>query len=384
VSVSVADDYQPPLTRRGHVGRIAGVLLITASTSALPLFDEWTLKRWLFGVDIVLGAAAFVLMFWRRRHPLAVCLAVLALTAVSSTASGPAVLVLVSLATRRVRWQMYVAGAVSFAADLTAWFVVVPIPFPIKYFLFFNLIPIAAVLGWGQFIGSRRELTWNLRQRAERAEAEQEHRAAEARAHERTRIAREMHDVVAHRISQVSMRAAAMAFRTDLTADQMRAESALVQDSANAALRELRIVLQVLRDPDSGVVIEQPQPTLQDIALLIEQAQAAGMPIDLDDTVNEDPPSEIGRTIYRILQEGITNASKHSPGQRVTIALSGNCAAGYAVTVSNPIVPGLSTPPGAGLGLLGCAERVAVTGGTFTHDIVGNEFKMTATLPCAP
>ena len=83
-----------------------------------------------------------------------------------------------------------------------------------------NVTFMASVLGWGMYVGSRRELVWTLRQRAERAEAEQELRVAQARSNERARIAREMHDVLAHRISQISMHAGALAFRDDLTADR--------------------------------------------------------------------------------------------------------------------------------------------------------------------
>ena len=150
---------------------------------------------------------------------------------------------------------------------------------------------VAAMLGWGQFVGSRRELMWNLRQRAERAEAEQELRASEARATERTRIAREMHDVVAHRISHVSMRAGALAFRDDLSAEQMRAESALIRDAANEALHELRTVLHVLREPSTGELIEQPQPTYADLTALIEGATSDGMRIDFDDQLDVASPS---------------------------------------------------------------------------------------------
>ena len=93
---------------------------------------------------------------------------------------------------------------------------------------------------------------WTLKNRAERAEAEQELRTSQARANERARIAREMHDVLAHRISQVSMHASALAFRTDLDAEEMRASATIIQDTAHQALDDLRAVLGVLRDPESG------------------------------------------------------------------------------------------------------------------------------------
>ena len=238
------------------------------------------------------------------------------------------------------------------------------------------------MLGWGQFVGSRRELMWNLRQRAERAEAEQELRSSEARATERTRIAREMHDVVAHRISHVSMRAGALAFRDDLSAEQMRAESALIRDTANEALHELRAVLHVLRAPSTGELIEQPQPTYADLTALVSGATADGMRIEFDDSLESPPPPEVGRTIYRIAQEGITNARKHAPGARLRIVLTNDVADSVRLTLTNPIGFTHGDTPGAGLGLIGIAERVEVAGGRFTRDVVDGTFTLSAWLPC--
>ena len=115
-----------------------------------------------------------------------------------------------------------------------------------------NIVVIAAIMAWGMYIGSRRELLWTLRNRAETAEAEQELRVSQARSNERARIAREMHDVLAHRISQISMHAGALSFRDDLTADEMRDSVAVIQEKAHEALTDLRGVLGVLRDDGSG------------------------------------------------------------------------------------------------------------------------------------
>ena len=132
----------------------------------------------------------------------------------------------VSVATGRRLWQIGLVALVSVVAGQT---VVRVQPGqgddPEWLTLTVNAIFTAGVLGWGMYIGSRRELIWTLRHRAERAEAEQELRVAQARANERAGIAREMHDVLAHRISQISMNAGALAFREDLTADQMRANA---------------------------------------------------------------------------------------------------------------------------------------------------------------
>ena len=190
------------------------------------------------------------------------------------------------------------------------------------------------LLGWGAYIGSRRELIWSFRHRAERAEAEQELRATQARANERARIAREMHDVLAHRISQVSMHAGALAFRTDLDADGMRASATIIQDTAHQALADLRSVLGVLRDPESGEPLEPPQPTYADLAPLVEAVRAAGLQVTYADRLGPSAtqlPDVIGRTLYRIVQEGMTNAAKHAPGCNLEIEVHGSPDEGVTV-----------------------------------------------------
>ena len=209
--------YQPRISVWGHTWRLMAMLAISA-IGWLPVVDEQS--EMLFIADLAFGAAAYVLVFFRRRWPVPIAVVVNVLAAVSGSASGPAVLASGSVATRR-RWkEMAVVGSVGFAG---AQFFAVTQPGnssdPFWLNLSVNVIATAAIFGWGMYLGSRRELIWTLRNRAERAESEQELRVAQARANERARIAREMHDVLAHRISQVSMHAGALAFREDLTAD---------------------------------------------------------------------------------------------------------------------------------------------------------------------
>ena len=135
------------------------------------------------------------------------------------------------------------------------------------------------MVSFGLYIGSRRELLWTLRHRAERAEAEQELRVAQARTNERARIAREMHDVLAHRISQVSMHAGALAFREDLTPDEVRTSAAVIREKAHEALTDLRGVLGVLRGADGEPALA-PQPTYADLGDLVEEAREGGLHVD--------------------------------------------------------------------------------------------------------
>ena len=147
--------------------------------------------------------------------------------------AGPATLAAVSVATRRRLLPIVVVAAVNFLAATTYTFIA---PFVLQYppyvAVLINLAVNVGMMGWGMYIGSRRELMWTLSQRAERAENEQALRVSQARSGERSRIAREMHDVLAHQITQVSMTAGALAFRDDLDADELRRHLGQVQERA--------------------------------------------------------------------------------------------------------------------------------------------------------
>lgn len=238
-----------------------------------------------------------------------------------------------------------------------------------------------AFIGWGMYVGSRRELVWALHQRAERAEAEQGLRAQQARSTERSRIAREMHDVLAHRISRISMRAGALAYREDLDADSLRSGAAEIQEQANDALTELRAVLGVLRDRETGELLDRPQPTYRDIAALVDQARGTGLNVTLEDQLSEPLPDALGRTVYRIIQEGITNATKHAPGAVLHVHIAGSPSDGVSVELRNPIGFGPSRTPGAGLGLIGLRERAELRGGRLRNRVDGAQFVLEGWLP---
>ena len=229
------------------------------------------------------------------------------------------------------------------------------------------------MLGWGMYIGSRRELIWTLRNRAERAEAEQELRVSQARSNERARIAREMHDVLAHRISQISMHAGALAFRDDLTADEMRASAAVIQrEGARGAHRPARRARRAPRRRHRRAARRARSRRTPTCPRWSPRPREAGLNVDArrtGSTPTATPvPDAVGRTVYRIVQEGITNARKHAPGALLTIAgqrlarttASTSCCA----TRSASARPGR---PGAGLGLVGLTERAELRGGRLEH-----------------
>jgi signal transduction histidine kinase len=373
--------YQPRISVWGHTWRIMAMLAISA-IGWLPVVDEQS--EMLFIADVAFGAAAYVLVFFRRRWPVPIAVVVNVLAAVSGSASGPAVLASGSVATRR-RWkEMAVVGSVGFAC---AQFFAVTQPGnshdPFWLNLSVNVIATAAIFGWGMYLGSRRELIWTLRNRAERAESEQELRVAQARANERARIAREMHDVLAHRISQVSMHAGALAFREDLTPQQVHASAAVIRDKAHEALTDLRGVLGVLRGADGEPALA-PQPTYADLDELIAEARASGLNVAYYDRVSAptEVPDAAGRTLFRIVQEGITNARKHAPGTLLTVELSGSPDDGLDVVMRNQLGFGSATP-GAGLGLVGLTERAELRGGRLDARREGASFVLHGWIPWA-
>lgn len=363
-------DYQPPLRWWSHVWRYALALAVGVIVW-VPVIDAQADEHpLLFWIDLLVGIVAFVLAGWRRRWPMTIAVATVLLTPFTSIGAGAILLATVSLATRRRVPEIAVIGVLNLG---TTWVYnqIQPVneTDPGWLIALFTIVFIAAALAWGMFIGSRRELIWTLQRRAETAEAERDLRATQARSNERARIAREMHDVLAHRISQISLQAGALAFRDDLTASELRSGVALIQDKAHEALTDLREVLGVLRDDTDSTPLTTPQPTYDDLLTLVEQARAAGAAVELDDRLTEEPPDAVGRTVFRIAQEAITNATKHAPAATIRIEVTGGPAEGLDVVVRNALGFGPTRTPGAGLGLIGLSERAELRGGTLTHGI---------------
>ncbi len=386
-----ASETQPVLRWVDHAWRDALCLVFSAVVWQTVAGIEWREHRTLFVVEIVLGVASFVLVHFRRRAPVPIALAIAAMSAVSGLAAGPATLAAVSVATRRDLPHVVLVGIANFVAAQT-WTTLAPFPDNDEVVTaIVNVVVNAGMMGWGLYIGSRREIMWTLRARAERAETEQDLRLGQARSTERARIAREMHDVLAHRITQVSMQAGALAFRDDLDAARLREGLAQIQGQANDALHELRDVLGVLREDDPGPVTARPQPTYDDITALVDEAKSLGLAVDWSDRVDATTPvpPATGRTVYRIVQEGITNVRKHAPGSEVAISSTGNPRSGITVVLANPMHDAsgavvddhVTGAPGAGLGLVGLRERTELRGGRLDQRTEGATFVLEAWLP---
>jgi signal transduction histidine kinase len=236
------------------------------------------------------------------------------------------------------------------------------------------------------FIRSQRELMLALRERTRQAESERDLRMSQARAGERTRIAREMHDVLAHRLSLLSLHAGALEVHPDGPPEEIARAAAVVRASAHQALEDLREVIDVLRTEHVGGEGERPQPTLADVAELVDACGAADTTIEFEQRVDADLVAPaIGRTVYRIVQEGLTNALKHAPGAAVQAIVDGAPGSGLTVEIVSrrPLAQlGRAAIPGSGAGLIGLEERVGLAGGRIEHGpTAAGDFRVWAWLP---
>ncbi|MEU4694743.1 histidine kinase [Actinoplanes sp. NPDC023714] len=341
---------------------------------------------WVVLADGALSAVAGIALWWRRRFltPLALYLLVLSFFSLASGVTLVIVVFTVAVHRRFTVLAAYVVGVwcgnTSFSflrteMDDGFW----------PTFWWGNVMVMIAAL-WGMLVRSRRQLIVSWRDRAERAESEQQLRVAQARVLERTRIAREMHDVLAHRISLLSLHAGALEFRPGAPPDEIAGAAAVVRSSANQALHDLRAVIGVLRTTHSAddPAPERPQPTLSALPALADESRSAGVKVRLNVTAEpEAVPPVTGRAAYRIIQEGLTNARKHARGVAVSVAVRGGPGDGLTVEVRNPLpvtVPDAPIP-GTGMGLIGLAERATLAGGRLAHGRHGNEFVLSAWLP---
>ncbi|WP_431878761.1 sensor histidine kinase [Amycolatopsis sacchari] len=230
----------------------------------------------------------------------------------------------------------------------------------------------------GLWMHQRAVLLTVLRERAEEAERTRTLLADRAVFAERRRIAREMHDVVAHRVTAVALQAGGLSLqapdeRTAQAAEQIRAASV-------AALDELRGILRVLRDDTSAA--DAGPGVLASLEHLVDEVVATGARVEL---TLPDPlpavPDQVGRAVYRVVQEALTNAGKHAPHATVDVRLA-VCEERLVVEVTNRLTPHGSAVPGSGYGLVGMRERVELAGGDLRTGPTGDgRFQVLARFP---
>ena len=370
------------------VGLSAWAISGAERTSFTPELDGVVLALTMF--DLLLGLMTLCLLPLRRRYPVAVACLTLVATTVSTASIGPATIALVSMATWRRRAWVVIAGAVALCTGVVSevyYRTAFPGPpaegFEILLAVLVGVTYFIATMATGYYIGTRRELVASLQEQVATADRERELASERARDAERTRIAREMHDVLAHRISLVALHAGALAYRDDLTREETRETAQTIQSNAQLALSELRQVLGVLRAGTDAAGIEPPQPTLAELPALLADAEEAGSAVTLDttDLAEEPRPQTLSRTSFRIVQEALTNARKHAPGEPVSVRLAGGPGAQLRIEVRNSLSALPDGRPG-GVGLAGLAERAELAGGELDHGVgPDGSFVVEARLP---
>ncbi|MFI8519581.1 sensor histidine kinase [Streptomyces sp. NPDC085481] len=339
------------------VGLLAAETSATYNSEAVALLDQ------------IAGGLACCALWLRRRWPAGLAVTLSVVSVVAPTAGGAVLASLFSVAVRRPFREVASISALAMAASTVQAFVRPDPGINVVLGIAIGIVLILLVTAWGMLVRSRRRLVEALRDRALRAEAEAELRAEQAQRLAREAIAREMHDVLAHRLTLLSVHAGALEFRPGAPPEQIARAAGVIRDSAHEALQDLREIIGVLRTPGDEAA-DRPQPTLATLDTLVAEVREAGMKVVLDSTVTDPDtvPAATGRTVYRIAQEALTNARKHAPGAEVTLTLRGRPGDGLTVDVHNPAAPGpVPHVPGSGQGLIGLTERATLAGGRMRH-----------------
>jgi signal transduction histidine kinase len=311
---------------------------------------------WLFEVDQVVGALGCAALWLRRRRPTELAVVLVAVSAFSELVAGAMLAALFTVAvhrSKRVSFAVFLLSVVS----AVGYVVLRPDPdVPPSLMLMLGIATQSAAFGWGLVIHHQRQLVT-------RAHTEAQLRSEQAQMEARDAVAREMHDVLGHRLSLLSVHAGALEYRPDAPPEDIARAARVIRESAHQALQDLREVIGVLRAP----VGELPQPTVADIPELVAESRRAGMDVELRHDVSGAPPETAGRTAYRVVQEALTNARRHAPDAPVTVAVGGSAGSGLTVRVENgaPRHPRPARAPGHGL--TGLAERVGLAGGRLEH-----------------
>jgi signal transduction histidine kinase len=370
----------PGLRTRGIVLEVAIAVLSTVAISAGGATgDRGPVSVAVFAV---LTAVTFVLLLTlRRRAPFLPFLLSAVLSVLSPAINGALTPLSYAMGRYVGRWpQRYVAAVVGTVVVAQPWAGGEAGEQVSRWLGGAVLVLLPGAIG--VYVRTRALLLSALRDRAEKAEAERELLARDAVLTERTRIAREMHDAVGHRVSLMVLQAGAIEMAA---ADEHRVQqlAGQVQTAGRQALDELRQMVGVLRAEDTTEAAPLgPQPGVADLPTLVAQSRDAGMAVELTGPgpITVDPVA--GRAAYRIVQEALTNAGKHAPGAAVRVCVERR-EGELVVRVANgaPPAPADGAPSG-GYGLVGLAERVRTLGGRLTTGPrLDGGFEVEAVLP---
>ena len=337
---------------------------------------------------ILLGIGAALTLFGRRRWPgwtLAVSgVVVVVLFHLDKSAATVAVLApavaLYSLALRRGRRSQIAAAILAIAAVVAAD--LAHSGRPTVGETVGHVLLVAIPLLAAEVIRTHQANVKLLVERLALADRAREQEAERRAEQERIRIARDLHDVLAHTLTEINVTAAAAAERAD-PADRQNALER-IETTSHTALNELRGILGVLRDQDNDGP-RDPCPGVDDINALVDDVRRNGTQVVLDATGTQPAylSEATGLAAYRIVQEALTNARRHAPGAQVTVSLRYD-ADQLTITVDNDIEPTIVGADSHGVGLLGMRERAEVIGGRLRAQTVGATFRVSAELPYEP
>jgi signal transduction histidine kinase len=365
---------------------VALVLLLSFPTAALFRhgFERGTVVRFAWVVPATLLSTLPLLV--RRRWPVPVLIIGLAIAVAIPTGASfsPAALAAIYAIASRRSWQIGVTGATVAALALALhrplW----------GYELQPDVVVVGlaltgAALALGLYRASRREYLEQLRERATRLERERELLDAQAAAQERLRIARELHDVVAHDVSLIVIQAQALGQIANDPAARGTADT--IAELGRNAMSEMHRTLELMR-ADDPCAERAPQPGLDDLGPLLARARSAGIKVELSVTGPGRPlPAGVELSAYRIVQEALTNVIKHSDASTASVELRyGDSRLELEISDHGTgLDPGRHDSPRAGHGLVGMRERVALFGGRFEAGSVnGHGYRVLATLPYEP
>jgi signal transduction histidine kinase len=346
-------------------------------------------RAWPSAALVVLAG---LLLLWRRQRPVAVWCAVLLLTAADTLLTGlpsrclPVLMVSVYSAALRTDRRTTTLIAAATAVTLIVPTILVtgaPIGSDATYALAAFSALAAAV---GDSVRSQHEAVRAALDRAAAAEASREEEARRRVAEERLRIARELHDAVAHHVSVISVQAGVASHLLQSDPSGARAALIHVRTASQQVIDEMRMMVGLLRTDDNAQLVEPPAPGLHDVPALVDRMRSAGLDISVEqDAVEEQVPTTIGLTAYRVVQEALTNAARYGTG--TAQVMIGGEVDRLRLEVTNPVASPATGPGTAGhsngLGLVGMRERVAAAGGSLTIT-PGRSFVVRADLPLNP
>lgn len=336
-------------------------------------------------VGVVVGVPLVLLRRWRPLELLAVAVAAtvatMAVAASPTPLLGAIIILLFTVADTTGRRTEIIAGVTTVVAlHLASTFILANAPTGPEAL---------AMVAWGAMavaIGdatrSRRQYVESVEERMRRIEEERERDAERRVVEERLRIARELHDVVAHHLAVINVQAGAaehLVFRDPATTAQALET---IRRSAATVLDELGATLHVLRSNDHDGAGREPMPTLAQLDELVDQFARAGLAVSVVSDATLDQYPEVFQLIaFRVIQEALTNAAKHGGGA-AELRMIGR-PEGLEVRVTNPLRsdPSSDVSTGTSLGLVGMRERVDALGGRLTHRVDGSSFVLDAVLP---